>query len=573
MTDPAPVRLEPVTQAILALVPEHAADVARRRAEALLDDGRLEHPHLGPIPADPTLTWATVTGRTNLRYVHGFLFLADWHATVLPDRNDAVTTCAQMFVTWADGHPTPAGPEALAGTDDAQSAMAFHDETTAQRSLHLSRLIIEHWDRIRPGARPQLQRMLREHAQLLAADWFHAGENNHGMFQDFALLALSLAGERTDSLTPAEVSGHAHLAVKRLAAYFTASFTEDGVHKENSPGYHLMAARSLRDALPIVQHIRSDLASSLAGTYARAEKYAVHAILPNGRLPPLSDTKQFNVWPSNHSDTFTGSQFRSSMTRGRYGSKPTERTAVFPTAGYALYRSRWSDPNAVWLLFKSGYLANYHHHCDDLSLLLYKDGDLVLSEAGPFGYERDNPLTTHAFSQWAHNNIVMDGRSLPRTDRVPRGVGFQDLAGLPERARSVLDVAGTNARSPRWTHRRGVTVTENWSVRPQLVTTTVTDTVEFHDDAEHRMECLWHAGPGITVELQDDTTAVFLKRGRSVLNLTWSASEPLTPAIRRGDAEQSPLSVRFPTFGQTAPGCVLTLSGTGRALHLTTRIR
>lgn len=572
MTDPAPVRLEPVTQAILALVPEHAADVARRRAEALLDDGRLEHPHLGPIPADPTLTWATVTGRTNLRYVHGFLFLADWHATVLPDRNDAVTTCAQMFVTWADGHPTPAGPEALAGADDAQSAMAFHDETTAQRSLHLSRLIIEHWDRIGPGARPQLQRMLREHAQLLAADWFHAGENNHGMFQDFSLLALSLAGEITDSLAPAEVSGYAHLAIKRLAAYFTASFTEDGVHKENSPGYHLMAARSLRDALPIVQHVEPAQWAPLAEVYSRAEQYAVHSILPNGRLPPLSDTKQFRVWSSNHSDTFTGNEFRSSMTGGRYGTSPSRRVGIFPEAGYAYYRSRWPDTNAIWIMFKAGYRANYHHHCDDLSLLYYKGGDLVLSEAGPYGYEHSDPLTTYAFSQWAHNNIVVDGRSLPRVDPKPGGIAFRDRTIHTGRPRVVMDVQGYNSRSSQWLHSRSVTVAEDWSTDPQTVTTEVTDRVTFHDNREHHLEVLWHAGPGIAIELPSGTTAQFTKNGIPVITMEWSSASNIEPRVLSGGAESPPRSIRFPKFGQATPGSVLSLRTKGLTLDLTTTI-
>ncbi|MDO5617803.1 heparinase II/III domain-containing protein [Kocuria sp.] len=511
------------------------------------------------------MSWDNVEGRTNQRYVHGFLFLADWHTTVLREDAAAVEVCADMLGKWATHHPVPAEASQVL-------EMAFHDETTAQRALHASALVIEHWQDLSSESQSSLAVMVEEHAALLASDWFYAGQNNHGMFQDFALVALALAAESTSTLDATQISSYAELAAIRLTAYFTESFTSDGVHTENSPGYHLMAARCLRDALPVIQHLLPHQAVALNRIYAGAEEYAVHSILPNGRLAPLSDTKQFKVWSSNHSDTFLGNAFRSSMTCGRYGTKPAERVGIFPEAGYAIYRSRWSDPHAIWLLFKAGYRANYHHHCDDLSLLYYKDGDLVLSEAGPFGYEHQNPLTRYAFSQWAHNNIVVDGRSLTRVDPEPGGVSFRNLTGQHKQRNRVMEVQGVNRRRSEWTHKRTLTVTENWGTRPQTTDTSVVDQLTFADQAQHRFECLWHAGPGISIEIQDGCTAQFLKKGQPVLTMAWTASTPMEANILTGADTNPPRSARFPTFGKVEPGAVLSLAGRGAHLDMTTRI-
>lgn len=559
------MQLRPIQDRILTLVPTNRVPAARNRALRLLDMGQVEHPNLGQIKVDETMRWDFINGRTNQRFFHGFLFLADWHTTILVDRDNAVGACAQMLKNWSLHHVVPT-------TTSGTISIEFHDETTAQRVLHLGRFLIEHWSEISETDQTPLRTMLTEHTELLGSDWFYAGCNNHGMFQDFALLVAALAAEITESLSVIRTQEYALKAVKRLGLYFQESFGEDGVHTENSPGYHLMAARSLRDALPVIEHLEPRLAESLTSIYHCAEEYAVHSILPNGRLAPLSDTKQFKVWSSNHSDTFRGNQYRSSMTGGRYGIKPTGRVGVFPYGGYAIYRSRCSDAQATWILFKAGYRANYHHHCDDLSILFYRDGDLVLSEAGPYGYEYRDPLTRYAFSQWAHNNIVVDGISLPRVDSEPGGIEFQDLTERQHTQGPILRVRGINRRSPDWTHQRTVTVAENWSSRPQGVVTTVSDHVTFANDDKHVVECLWHGGPGITINISDNGTANFSRNGMPVVTLAWASPVPLTARVITGVSGDSQRSVRFPTFGKVEPGTVLVLTGEATTFEMTTTI-
>lgn len=559
--------LTEISASLGALVPVHHGPTARKRARAAIDEHVLHHPALGPLPIDATFRWSGVAGRSDQRHLHGFLFLADWQTTVLPEDTSAVTACAEMFRQWGRHHPVPLAPE-----DVDTASMSFHDETTAQRSLQLSLFLTRAWTVLDAPARQQLAGLARDHVTLLAQAWFHAGNNNHGMFQDFALLNLTMVGELTGELSAEEIRAHADLAVGRLVAYFTSSFTSDGVHTENSPGYHLMAARSLRDALPIIERISPEHAALLQQIYESAQRYATHSIMPNGLMPPLSDTKQFKVWASNHSDTFTGGNFRSSMTGGRYGTKPTERVGIFPDAGYAIYRARWANPDATWILFKAGYKANYHHHCDDLSILYYRDGDLILSEAGPYGYDHKDPLTTYAFSQWAHNNIVIDGKSLPRVDRAPNGVSFEELSEEESSTTPVMAVRGTNSRSARWSHQRSLAVFEDWRVRPQRSITEVRDRVSTQDDANHDFTCLWHAGPSVTVKIVDGTSAQFIRGGKPALTLSWESSLEVSVDVVTGVAGDEPRAMRFPAFGQSVQGRTLSITARGKQWDLTTRI-
>lgn len=570
-------------------VPVVTESAARDRARRFLAEAVISARDFPDIAYDDGRCWTADVSRAHARHLHGFIFLADWHATVL-NRDETIDVVVRrsasrgvdLLLRWqdvvADRHDLP---------------MAHHDETTAQRLMQLCRLLDDHADLIDADRRNRAAAMATVTAELLTTDGFYAGVNNHGMFQDLSLLRFAASSETW--LPRTELADRAtQRAVERLSDYFSVAFTRDGVHVENSPAYHLMVARSLRDVLPAVRAVDPDQAVVLERIYEGAERFAVHSVLPDGTIAPLGDTKALTVGRSGHRSTFPGSAYRYVTRNGQEGEPPAERSVVFAHGGYAMHRTAWGDPDAYVMTFKAAYLAQYHHHCDDLALTVFGRGRWLLSEAGPNGYDYKNPLTKYAYSQHAHNVVVIDGRSLPRVDQEPGGVHLVDrlaepppnppraartgLRGLLSRRRQdprlapvnddLMHVTGTNSRFAAAVHTRDVRVLEPDGNLHILVV----DSVEHQDGEEHDHEVLWHVGAGVDVTLRDQGAELAIG-GSTVLELSWTGSgAPKASLIRPSDTGRV-RAMRFPRFGRHEPSTVIRVASRGRRLELTTTIR
>ena len=118
-----------------------------------------------------------------------------------------------------------------------------------------------------------------------------------------------------------------------------------------------------------------DTAAELRGVHARMLDYAVHVIQPDGTWPLVSDTFdsdriQISLWDDEH--------YRFAASAGRRGLAPLATVAVFPEAGYAIFRNRWSqDGMGTYLHLAAAYHASYYKHADDLSVWLYHNGPLL----------------------------------------------------------------------------------------------------------------------------------------------------------------------------------------------------
>lgn len=543
-------------------VPRISNQAAEDRARLFSLEGIIAHPTLSDVPFDAGGCWAVPMPRTHGRYLHGFLFLADWNGTILEhveDRENAHRAALDLLLSWYANNKTAPG----------SCEMSFHDETTAQRSLQIARLLDNY-----PGTLPQealtdIGEMVRLHLSLLSSSSFYAGNNNHGMFQDIALLRLATSRMGQELTNVERRTELRMLASRRLEQYFTSCFTEDGVHVENSPGYHFMVSRYLRDLLPVVDLLNPSSSSELRNIYSRAERYATHIIMPDGYLPPLGDTKHERVRDISHRTTFGSDEFLYSVFQGRKGTPPGANSAIFPSAGYALHRSQWDDAKSDWLLFKAGYHSNYHHHADDLSLLVHSGGSMVLGESGPYGYDYSNPLTTYAFSQFAHNVITVDGLSQPRSQPTPGGIDFIDHA---QDSSNVFDVEGVNRRSKNWSHHRRVTVRPEQSHDAPGTRISVHDVVLSLDEGVHNYALRWHVGPEVKPLLRGNALELF-KGHTKVLEITWRAPQPITARLIRSQDAEKPKPFRFPRFGVAEEATVLELSGSGPRFDVATDIR
>lgn len=168
-------------------------------------------------PLEPTILWEYGSDRSRGRHAHGFTFLADWLGAFPRfdvDTAALATLLHEMLQAWDErfGQQRESSPE-----------MAFHDETTAQRLFG----VIGALDRfiLTSRQREDLTEFAYRTASILAEPEFYGGVNNHGMFQDLALLAWStLIAKPHDQL-----GAHAwELAEGRLHTYFSKCFTQRG---------------------------------------------------------------------------------------------------------------------------------------------------------------------------------------------------------------------------------------------------------------------------------------------------------------------------------------------------------
>ncbi len=539
-------RLDALRAVVLKRLPQGNSAPAKARVQRFLAEGVIERLAHAEVPYDDGALWETTGDRSRDRFTHAFLWLVDWPESV---RNDAAAARAAraQSMAWLDRSPR--------WREDEQS-LAFHDETTAQRLLMHLTVIEAQRLHLTVSEMGELQRMLDDTAALLATDSFHAGLNNHGMFQDLAL--LQWAGQAEWAEEAARLAA-LDTSLRRLNAYFRHAFTSEGVHVEHAPSYHLMVARHLSahlDALHAVGH--DDLPEFerlLAGTIA----YATHAVTPQATYPPISDT---TVMPlAGQAGLFDDPGFDHAVTGGKRGSAP-ERTLVLPASGYAIHRSAWGEPDATFVYFSCAYNNAYHKHADENSLFVRHQGLDVVSEAGPYGYNYQDPLTRYGYSQFAHSTLVVDGTSIPRhggpMEAVTMVQGSHEGAGFR--------VTGINKRIPGVVHERTVTTSEA-SGHVRIV---VRDQITAADD--HTYELLWHVGEGLET-VPHGTGYEVHRGGTKLMDVLFTAEVPLKISSRRGVGGRNPEGWRFPSMGEKAPSDVVVVNFSGGSCEVNAEFR
>lgn len=530
-------------------------DGAVDRTRAFLDEGLIDPGgSFSPVSYSGGEMWSASSGRSLLRRLHGLLFVADWRVahSVMggEERARLVVAAAELVGEWQRRFGARAGaPE-----------MAYHDETTAQRLLMLTALSktvlagTSHHDAV--GA------LAAETAEILAAPDFYAGNNNHGMFQDTALLAYAVL---VDEVPEDARLRFVELALGRLRDYAAACFTSEGVHIEHSPTYHVMVVRSLGSVAQVAREIgASEFARFVAKLVERSEAYTTHAISPRGVFPPVSDTRQVALMSEGNLEYFRSDGFRYAASRGAEGRPPKERAATFPESGYAAFRSSWEDAGALFCFFTAAYNGGYHKHSDELSLHVEVAGSEVIREAGPNGYDYQDPFTQYGFSSFAHNTLVVDDQGLPRHDGRVAETWMEDLASDAEK----LDVRGVTTRFDGVRFERRLTAA---GATIEEATVKVEDTVT--SAVEHKYSFFWHLGPDVEHVIHGDLVELFV-RGSKVLEMSFEVrGGSFELHVERGRKEPRLSGWMFPQMGQHKPTSTLSLTLYGTDCSVRTSMR
>ncbi|MBG9452163.1 hypothetical protein ABE67_23105 [Cytobacillus firmus] len=442
-------------------------------------------PPFGVVKFSKLIDWNDNRSRSFERLLHGFTFLGCLTDAYLESGDKKyLLKGLELIFDWLGKH----------SYETHKGHMAFHDETTAVRLQYFLRFYIVARECLSEHDNRTIEKNMWKTAELLANDEFHATNTNHGMFQDIALLLFSLYFDGEKCIQ------YKNLAVNRLKNYFTNVFTSDGVHKEHSPSYHMLVASNIKKLTSWMEEIDPSISREFTTLFNNSEDYSVHIIRPDGYFPALCDTESKPVIESSYAKLYDSDQYKYAVTSGKSGRAPVESDRVFPFGGYAIFRDDWlKKEKGTYVLFSAAYHGTYHKHSDDLNLTIYSDGEII-SEAGPHGYNYQDPYTKFAYSSFAHNTLIVDGKGLPRTDSKYDKVFIADYIISAEESHAT----GVNMRYDGVTHKRKIQYNKP---KKEIV---AYDTI--NSEQNHKYTLLWHVAPDIEVRSKGKFIELYRKK-------------------------------------------------------------
>lgn len=388
--------------------------------------------------------------------------------------------------------------------------MAWHDHVTA---LRLRNMLLT-WeacidagilDEVRGAS---LLRAMTYHARLLCEEWFFMRHTNHGYDQMMVLYEFSVAIPELS-----ESQSCRTLALERLVAEIEFCFTKDGVHIENSPGYHqMMLTRLIRFPTTLAAYGEVMKDGEYDEIIERGMDFLAWITRPDGKLPTIGDTGsvQLDRLLANAPTEIESLPLLFVSSDGEEGEGPESMFRIFPESGWAIFRDGWSRGDeltqALHLVLKSGFLSIFHRQDDDLHITLFAYGSEWLLDGGLFNHNENDPRRIHLRSPRAHNIPVLEGIQ-PHRDPA-RGRAETGLVALDGNRSGVIAHTGMY---PGFRVERTLEMTGVRSLR-------IVDTIELvNEKAVAGLEGIhvrFHLPQSLQFELDDDSVRALRDDGR-----------------------------------------------------------
>ena len=128
-----------------------------------------------------------------------------------------------------------------------------------------------------PVESTRIEHILKKHADVLLDDSHHR-MNNHGIMMDMALMSLGIGLDEPAYL---------YHALGRVESIFWQTFSETGMHQENSPEYHGMVYRMYREIESYLNDNGFSLGQDILRKLDVAAGHFSRIVMPNGELPGI----------------------------------------------------------------------------------------------------------------------------------------------------------------------------------------------------------------------------------------------------------------------------------------------
>lgn len=440
------------------------------------------------IQVDVENNWDTESESRSLRrWMHTHIFLSDFTRAYAETKNEEYfLESFKLLENWFKQFPITE----MENIDP----LAYHDEGTAIRLLFWLKYYNEFQDLMSDDQIKLFEEKIDEIGNLLYQDDFYAGLNNHGMFQDMGLIAYTLF--KFENFSENKIFNK---AMDRLLIYFKEVFTSEGIHKEHAPSYHILLIYSLKQILQSLEKIdyRDERVIFLQDIFKKGEDYTINIIMPDFKLPNISDSTVINMSTiGRYKELFDSKEYKFITSAGEEGNTPSPLIKVYPETGYLIARNKW-EKEGIYFLFLASYHMHYHKHTDDLSFILYKNGPIFI-DAGPYSYNYKDPMTQYAYSQYAHSTLIVNDKSLPRTDFKFDAVKIEDYKINDDNA---FMVKAKNQRYENVIHTR--------AIDGNLVdeTFTIKDTISSNEHNQYQL--LFQVNGNLKVIQNGDILSIF----------------------------------------------------------------
>lgn len=326
-----------------------------------------------------TFDWSSIERDRNWWWqIHSFPFL-NWYIDSYSlqskeERKKYFLVCISIIDNWNKK------------TKIFDSPLAWHDHGTAFRTRNIVNwLIFCHTKNIdlefvTLANKIELAKLITNHIEWLSDSNNYSKYTNHGFDQAMILLTISIMFDIDELKKPRLVSR------QRLEEEIKFAFTDEGVHKENSPGYQKFMLGRLKQ-LKLLNSLGEQLVSKLAESYiAKAEVFLTAITLPDGYLPMIGDTKGFElgIWKKNITPE-------------------SHEVFDYSKSGYVIVKGNSKKIGDFYLLIKNCHHSNYHRHDDDLMLYLWCNGETILGDGGLYSHNESSKIRRFIRSSFAHS--------------------------------------------------------------------------------------------------------------------------------------------------------------------------
>lgn len=239
---------------------------------------------------------------------------------------------------------------------------------------------------------------LKDHAEILRETHnMHLKGSNWGVIQDSGLFAISLAlGNRDDTA----------LSLERLTEETELQIMSDGVHWEQSGGYHIAVLSCLLNVIRLAAENGVTLPEKLIKNANALASVCQKFVKPNHHQALSGDSDDNDIRniltlssfvlnrPDLKFSAYNTLDYESAWLFGKDGisaykkmsaQEPEYLNAFLEDSGTYIVRTDWSE-NANYLRFQNGYTGGGHAHADKLHFDLMLGGRDVLVDGGRYTY-------------------------------------------------------------------------------------------------------------------------------------------------------------------------------------------
>lgn len=419
----------------------------------------------------------------------------------------------------------------------------WHDHATALRAeqlclfVYYCRAHAPIWAESQITFLDYMERALRVHGEWLAKDGFYSEHTNHGLEQARVLLLL---GTVFDSTWAREWQV---IALRRINSELSFAFTEEGVHVENSPAYHIFVFKVFIGIIKeYPTEVLGDLGTRFAEFSTKALGFITYILRPDGTLPPIGDTEQLPTSDSYRQvfgHTLAYQHFLYAQTQGKQGVPPCAFNKIYPKSGYAIFRDSWpAHPHydkAFHLVAKVGCSSRYHHQQDEGHISLYAGGEDWLIDSGLYNYINEDPVRKYMRGRAGHNVPLISHANYAKDfgHRLGAWKVTQHSETTPNPSLMMQ-----LAVMPPVVHERKI----DFDAQKQQLA--VQDTVSENDEQQRNITLQWHFPKDKTITIADGQVLVSSISG-SQLQISFSGAIPDNLVVlkgRKGDQVRSCIS-------------------------------